>query len=151
MYLLKQSVIIFATIFLTIGQLSAANLSNAGGAPAGPGGTGGGTGCRGNFMAAAHQVSLWLEVNGGGLKPRPITSKEFLSAITDPKKDIQLIPETEPLTYRNEDVTAFFDGDKIKVRCDRLNKENPIGLKRVVAHEIFRKLYEMGHAIFRGI
>ena len=50
------------------------------------------------------------------------------------------MPESESLQYRRENVTAFFDGTRIRVRCDRLNKENPAGLKRVVAHEVFRKM-----------
>jgi hypothetical protein len=106
----------------------------------GVGSSGGGTGCRGNFLATAHQVALWLEVNGSGLKPSAVSSKDFLSEIASPELAISLVPESEPLKYRSEDVTAIFNGKQIQVRCDRLNRENPPGLKRVVAHEIFRKM-----------
>ena len=40
----------------------------------GVGSTGGGTGCRGNFLSAAHTVAQWLEVNGAGMKPAPVVA-----------------------------------------------------------------------------
>ncbi len=42
--------------------------------------------------------------------------------------------------YEGNHVDAFYNGNKIQVRCDRLEVNTPEGRERAVAHEIFRKM-----------
>ena len=115
----------------------------------GPGSTGGGKGCRADFMRSAFVTSQWLETNGSKLNPQ-ISSNDFLVEV-DPDKIVET-PD-EDLQDRGEPVSAYYDGEKIKVRCDRLEAETSDARQRVIAHEIFRKmgvegdLYEVSRQI----
>jgi hypothetical protein len=90
--------------------------------------SGGGSGCRANFLADVKEVSLWFKANGAGLTP-PLSEDQFASAVS--LDDLIELPESMDLNYNGGPVTALYDGesDKIKIRCDRYNKENPIGRK----------------------
>lgn len=126
---------------------------SAGRAPASPkqGGAdaGGGSGCMANFMSAAFDASEWLSNNGSKLKPA-VKENAFLLA-TSPN---DILITNEDLEYKGNPVDAFFDGSKIEVRCDRLTNDNIVNRRRVVAHEIFRKMglegdqYEISRQMF---
>lgn len=96
---------------------------------------GGGSGCTADFMRAGYVVSDWLKTNGSSLKPA-VNGDDFLTQI-DPTK---IISTTENLQYNGSPVDAFYDGQVIKVRCDRFQHNNTLTQERVVAHEIFRKM-----------
>lgn len=118
---------------------------------AGPGGTGGGSGCRAEFMSVGYEFSLWLNEHGAKLQPQ-INGSDFLQEI-DPNI---IISTEENLTYTGSPVDAYWDGQKIKVRCDRFLNNNLENRRRVVAHEIFRKMkiegddYRISRQIWRS-
>ncbi len=118
-------------------------------------GGGGGTGCKATFMAAAYQTAAWIEKSGYSLKPT-VDVKDYVSALNTVK--VVEVPKSVDLKEygtHGKSVTSRYDGNNtIEVRCDRLNAETQQGLKRVTAHEIFRKMkiegdaYEVSRQIF---
>ncbi len=121
-----------------------------GGGGGGGMGSGGGSTCGSSVRVAAEQVALWMDVNGPGLKNGcAMTGDEFRKLIPL-ESDFDYVPVTTTLVYKkNPEPSMVLQEDlrTIKIRCDRVNKENgknPIGFKITSAHEIFRKTKKEG-------
>lgn len=120
---------------MLISMVSAVIISQS--ALARPGGdhSGGGSGCLAEFMRTAYEFSEWLDLKGAQLHP-PVRGNQFLLEL-DPKA---IKFTDEDLRYQGNPVDAFWNGSHILVRCDRLIPNSFESRRKVVAHEIFRKM-----------
>ncbi len=113
--------------------------------------SGGGSGCMGEYMAQVQGIADWIQKKGSTLKPS-VSSERFLEA-ADPN-DVEIVPVTIDLKYKGNPISAFYEGSKIQLRCDRLLSEPPNWRKRTVAHEVLRKMglegdrYEISRQMF---
>lgn len=122
---------------LTLGMVIAISMSAAMKAKATEGGNsgGGGSGCMAAIMRNVTDVSNWLRNNGHLLNP-VITSKNFNDAA---KTEIFKFTNAN-LNYMGNPVDAYYDGNSILIRCDRLIKNDPSTQRALIAHELFRHL-----------
>lgn len=136
---------LIARLATIVGLLATAQPAHA--AKGGGGDPGGGSGCMAEIYVAASLVDLYLYKH----KDLGVNSLEFQQAL-DPLA-IKFVPPTQPLKYEGNDVDAYFDGNKIEVRCDRFLGLDADARAHVIAHELFRKLgregdaYEITHKI----
>ena len=97
--------------------------------------TGGGKGCRAEILHVTNEVADWIAVYGNLLSPR-LSKYEFLEAAASGG----IVDTDEDLRFNGEKVDALFDGKKIVVQCNRFLGNTYDVRKRVMAHEVFRKM-----------
>jgi hypothetical protein len=98
-------------------------------------GKGGGSGCMAEVMQSVNRLNNWLTLNEGKIK---VSASQF--AATARPELFQFVPEIVDLQYKGNPVDAFFDGEHVKIRCDRLLKNSQKTQALLIAHEVFRRL-----------